>query len=59
MTFALDLTEEQTAIKHSDDCLLIPSPFNSRPSGTYPRPYTPTVPMNNNPITIDSRIIFI
>lgn len=37
----------QSAIQPSDDCLKIPSPFSSRSSCSYPRPYTPTVPMNN------------
>jgi DNA polymerase sliding clamp subunit (PCNA homolog) len=41
--------ESQQAIKPSEDCLLIPSPFNPRPSGTFPRPYNPTIPMNTNP----------
>jgi hypothetical protein len=39
--------ESQQAIKPSDDCLRIPSPFSPRHSGTYPRPYTTTIPMNS------------
>jgi hypothetical protein len=42
---------EQAAVKSGDGCLLIPSPFNPRPSGTYRRPYTPRVPMNNQTTT--------
>jgi hypothetical protein len=42
---------EQNAVKAGHDCLKIPSRVCSRPSSSYHRPYTPTVPMNNHPVT--------
>ena len=44
---------EQNAIKASNDCLKIPSPFSSRSSASYSRPrhYIPTVPMATNHAT--------